>query len=290
MNNRKREGINIDEREFSDLDELIESIVERIKKEEREIYTERTLKEAYNPKNVGELNNPDGAARITGPCGDTMQIHLQLEGDRIIDSKFITDGCGASTACGSVVTEMVRGKTIEEAFMVEDTDVLSVLDGLPEANVHCALLAANTLRAALEDYKKNNKSNKEVIKEGGGDEGMKLCIPTLGTGGLEDLVSEHFGRAPTFTVVDMANSEVKVVENTGEHFGGVGNTPELVAGAGAEIMLCSGLGPRAISMFEQLGIEVYVGASGTVQDAINAFQAGELLEASDANACKEHLH
>ncbi len=119
---------------------------------------------------------------------------------------------------------------------------------------------------------------------------MKLCIPSLGNGGLEDLVSEHFGRAPTFTVVDMTNNEVNVVENTGEHFGGVGNTPELVAGAGAEIMLCSGLGPRAISAFEQLGIEVYVGASGTVKDAINAFQAGKLAEASDANACQSHRH
>ncbi|HUV79672.1 MAG TPA: NifB/NifX family molybdenum-iron cluster-binding protein [Candidatus Bathyarchaeia archaeon] len=119
---------------------------------------------------------------------------------------------------------------------------------------------------------------------------MKLCIPTLGTGGLGDLVSEHFGRAPTFTVVDMANSGVKVVENTGEHFGGVGNTPELVAGAGAEIMLCSGLGPRAISMFEQLGIEVYVGASGTVKDAVSAFQAGMLREATDVDACEMHRH
>ncbi len=119
---------------------------------------------------------------------------------------------------------------------------------------------------------------------------MKLCIPTLGSGGLSDLVSEHFGRAPTFTVVDVATNKVNVVENTGEHFGGVGNTPDLVAAAGAEVMLCSGLGPRAINMFEQLGIEVYVGARGTVQDAINAFQAGEFIEARDANACKEHKH
>jgi len=113
MDKRKREGTKIEEREFSDLDELVGSIEETIRKAEREIYTERTLKEAYNPKNVCALNNPDGAARITGPCGDTVQIHLQLDGDRIIDSKFITDGCGASTAFGSVVTEMAKGKTIE---------------------------------------------------------------------------------------------------------------------------------------------------------------------------------
>jgi predicted Fe-Mo cluster-binding NifX family protein len=119
---------------------------------------------------------------------------------------------------------------------------------------------------------------------------MKLCIPTLGRGGLEELVSEHFGRAPTFTVVDVTNNEVKVVENTGEHFGGVGNTPDLVAGAGADILLCSGLGPRAINAFEQLGIEVYVGASGTVKETISAFQAGLLHEVSDADACNMHRH
>jgi predicted Fe-Mo cluster-binding NifX family protein len=127
------------------------------------------------------------------------------------------------------------------------------------------------------------------IKKKGGKQ-MKLCIPTLGNGGLDDIVSEHFGRAPTFTVVDMVNNKVEIVQNTGEHFGGVGNTPDLVAGAGAEVMLCSGLGPRAISAFEQLGIEVYVGASGTVNEAIRAFQAGELTEVSDADACKMHRH
>ncbi len=119
---------------------------------------------------------------------------------------------------------------------------------------------------------------------------MKLCIPSLGTDGLEDYVSEHFGRAPTFTVVDMTNNEVKVMENTGEHFGGLGIAPELIAGAGTEVVICSGLGPRAINAFEELGIEVYVGACGTVRDAITAFQAGKLREATDADACIMHRH
>ncbi|MFZ2070255.1 MAG: iron-sulfur cluster assembly scaffold protein [Halobacteriota archaeon] len=138
---------------FSGLDELVASIEETISKEESEIYTEKTIEEAYNPKNAGELINPDGAARITGPCGDTMQIHIKVEGDRIMNSKFITDGCGASIACGSVVTEMVKDKTIEEAFKVEDKDILSILGRLPEESLHCPVLAVNTLRAALEDYK-----------------------------------------------------------------------------------------------------------------------------------------
>lgn len=96
------------DKEYSDLDELAASLEERISKEEKEIYTERTVEEAYNPKNVGVLENPDGAGRITGPCGDTMQIHLQVEDDTIEDGKFITDGCGASAACGSVVTELAK--------------------------------------------------------------------------------------------------------------------------------------------------------------------------------------
>ena len=150
---REKEALKIEDRAFSNLDELIGRIEETIKKGEREIYTDRTLEEAYNPKNVGELNNPDGAARITGPCGDTVQIHLKVEGDTIEDSKFITDGCGASTACGSVITELAKGKTVEEALKIKDKDVLSVLGGLPEENIHCTLLAADTLRAALDDYK-----------------------------------------------------------------------------------------------------------------------------------------
>jgi nitrogen fixation NifU-like protein len=138
--------------ETSDFDELIKNMEEEILEEEKEIYTEKTLEEAYNPKNVGELETPGGAARVTGPCGDTMQIHVKVEGDKIVDCKFITDGCGASMACGSVVTELAKGKSIEEALTVEDKDVLSVLGGLPEENIHCAVLAVDTLRAALVDY------------------------------------------------------------------------------------------------------------------------------------------
>jgi len=138
--------------ETFDFDELTKKIEEEILKEAREIYTEKTLEEAYNPQNVGELETPSGAARVTGPCGDTLQIHIKVEENKIIDCKFITDGCGASMACGSVVTELVKGKTIEEALTVGHKDVLSVLSGLPEENIHCSVLAVDTLRAALEDY------------------------------------------------------------------------------------------------------------------------------------------
>ncbi|RJS73011.1 iron-sulfur cluster assembly scaffold protein [Methanophagales archaeon] len=150
----------------SDFDELLENLQAEILKEEKEIYTERTLKEAYNPKNVGELKKPSGAARVTGSCGDTMQIHLKVKvkedlSDKIVDCKFITDGCGASVACGSVITELVKGKTIEKASMLTPESILAVLGGLPEENIHCAALAVDTLKAAIANY--SHSSNKLQI-------------------------------------------------------------------------------------------------------------------------------
>jgi nitrogen fixation NifU-like protein len=133
--------------ETSDFDELIKKVEEEILEEEREIYTEK------------KLGSPSGAARVTGPCGDTLQIHIKVEENKIVDCKFITDGCGASMACGSVITELVKGKTIEEAFRIGNKNVLSVLGGLPEENIHCSVLAVDTLRAALGDYKDKSKKN-----------------------------------------------------------------------------------------------------------------------------------
>lgn len=119
---------------------------------------------------------------------------------------------------------------------------------------------------------------------------MKIGIPTLGGSGLDERVSPHFGRAPTFTIVDTETGEVDVVPNTSEHRGGSGKPPEQLVRAGAHVMLCSGLGPRAITMFEQNGVEVFVGAKNTVRETINLWKAGKLQEATDKNACKRHRH
>ena len=119
---------------------------------------------------------------------------------------------------------------------------------------------------------------------------MKVCVPTYEMKELEDIVCEHFGRAPTFTIVNMENGEVSVIPNTSEHFGGIGLPPEALAKEGVHAMLCGGLGPKAVMMFEQAGIDVFVGASGTVRDMIKAWQEGRLSEATDENACKEHRH
>lgn len=119
---------------------------------------------------------------------------------------------------------------------------------------------------------------------------MKVCLPTMGQGGMNDMVSPHFGRAPTFTIVDIETKEVEVLPNTSEHMGGIKLAPEIVSEEGVQIMICSGLGSKAIQMFEQFGIEVFVGAAGTAKDMISAWKAGLLQKATEETACREHRH
>jgi predicted Fe-Mo cluster-binding NifX family protein len=117
---------------------------------------------------------------------------------------------------------------------------------------------------------------------------MKICIPTMGNRGLDEQVGEHFGRVPTYTLVDTETNEVQVLDNTSEHMGGSGYPPEIISRTGAEAMICSGLGRRAIGMFQELGIMVYVGAYGTVRDALKMWEGGQLQPATDENACRQH--
>ena len=128
--------------------ELEESVMEDM----RRVYTEEAIDHFLNPRNVGETQSPDGFGRVTGPCGDTMQIYLRVNNGRVTNATFWTDGCGPSIASGSMVTELVKGKSVAEAQRVTQDDVLDALGGLPEESLHCALLAANTLKAAIRDY------------------------------------------------------------------------------------------------------------------------------------------
>jgi predicted Fe-Mo cluster-binding NifX family protein len=121
-----------------------------------------------------------------------------------------------------------------------------------------------------------------------GVDSMKLSIPSMGDKGLEEQVGEHFGRVPNYTLFDTDTNEVEVIENTSEHMGGRGYPPDLLAQHGVNVMICGGLGRRAISMFEEYGIVVFVGASGKVKDAIKLWQSGQLQRATDENACAQH--
>jgi len=136
-----------------DFSALEESVIADMRK----YYTETVIDHFLNPRNVGEIQNADGFGRVTGPCGDTMEIWLKIKNGTVAEANFLTDGCGTTIVSGSIVTELVKGKTIPQALKINQEDVLDALGGLPEDSVHCALLAANTLREALKnclDFKK----------------------------------------------------------------------------------------------------------------------------------------
>lgn len=118
---------------------------------------------------------------------------------------------------------------------------------------------------------------------------MRIAVPTMGYGGLGEEVGEHFGRVPTYTIVDLSSDEVEVIDNTSEHRGGDGLPPQIIDAAGAQVMLVRGLGRRAISLFGELGIDVYVGARGTVKDAVEMYRREELELATLSDGC-DHDH
>jgi len=107
-----------------------------------------------NPRNVGELSDANGIGEVgNATCGDSMKIYIKVENDRIVDIKFKTFGCGAAIATSSMVTEMVKGKTLDEAMQVTNKAVAEALDGLPPAKMHCSNLAADALHKAIENYR-----------------------------------------------------------------------------------------------------------------------------------------
>ncbi len=118
----------------------------------REVYNETVIDHALRPRNLGEIAGASGFGRIIGSCGDTMEIWLKVERNTVVAATFATDGCGATLVCGSMLTELVRGKSLPLALGISQQGVLDALGGLPEGNKHCALLAVNTLREAIKDY------------------------------------------------------------------------------------------------------------------------------------------
>ena len=125
---------------------------EDVRGELEKLYGKMVIDHALRPRNHGMLSNADGFARITGPCGDTMEIWLKVKGSTIIAAAFSTDGCLTSLASGSMVTELAIGKSVPGALGISQQDVLYALDGLPADSEHCALLAANTLKEAIKDF------------------------------------------------------------------------------------------------------------------------------------------
>ena len=139
------------------LDDYAESLQKEINDKEKQIFSEKVIFEYNNPSNLGRMQNADGEAKVTGPCGDTMEIYFQVDMDRIIKVNFMTNGCGPTVACGSMISKLINGKKPEDVEKITPEDLITALDGLPEENEHCAKLTVDTLDEAIRKYKLNHK-------------------------------------------------------------------------------------------------------------------------------------
>ncbi|HJX72612.1 MAG TPA: Fe-S cluster assembly scaffold protein NifU [Candidatus Deferrimicrobiaceae bacterium] len=120
-------------------------------------YSAKVMDHFMNPRNVGEIEEASGVGEVGNPaCGDMMRLYLKVEGGKVVDAKFRTFGCGAAIASSSILTEMIKGKTIEEAEEITNQHVADALDGLPAVKIHCSVMAEEAVKAALEDYRKKN--------------------------------------------------------------------------------------------------------------------------------------
>ncbi len=130
------------------------------------MYSEKVMDHFMNPRNVGEIEEPSGVGTVgNAKCGDIMKIYLDIQDGIIQDVKFKTFGCGAAIATSSMATELVNGKTVEDALKVTNKAVMEALDGLPPVKVHCSVLAEEALQAALWDYAKKNNLEIEGLEE-----------------------------------------------------------------------------------------------------------------------------
>ncbi|HHF59066.1 MAG TPA: Fe-S cluster assembly scaffold protein NifU [Thermoplasmatales archaeon] len=122
------------------------------------MYSKKVMEHFLNPRNMGVIEDADGVGTAGNPvCGDTMTIYIKVKNGRIVDIKFQTFGCAAAIATSSMITELAKGKTIEEAEKITRDDVADALEGLPPIKMHCSNLAADALKAAIEDYRKKRR-------------------------------------------------------------------------------------------------------------------------------------
>jgi nitrogen fixation NifU-like protein len=126
------------------------------------LYSEKVMDHFKNPRNVGDMEDPDGVGHVGNPvCGDIMELYIKVNDGIIVDAKFKTFGCGAAIATSSIVTEMVKGKRIEEALKISNKAVAEALDGLPAVKMHCSVLAEEALKSAIEDYLEHHKQKEQ---------------------------------------------------------------------------------------------------------------------------------
>jgi len=152
------------------------------------LYNEKVMEHFENPRNVGEIAEADGVGQVGNPvCGDIMRISIKVKDDRIQDIKFKTFGCGAAIATSSMVTELVKGKTLDEALAISNRTVADALGGLPPVKMHCSNLAADALHLAIDDYRRRHgqgdgtdASVKDKVAAGSDEDKCPGCCGKIG--------------------------------------------------------------------------------------------------------------
>lgn len=123
------------------------------------MYNEKVMDHFSNPRNVGDIPDASGIGKVGNPtCGDIMAMYIKVENETIVDAKFKTFGCGAAIATSSIATELIKGKTIDDALKLTNKGIVEALDGLPSQKIHCSVLAAEALREAVKDYREKQKA------------------------------------------------------------------------------------------------------------------------------------
>ncbi len=135
------------------------------------MYSDKVMEHFNSPHNMGEIEDADGVGTVgNAKCGDIMRMYLKVEDGRIADVRFKTFGCGAAVATSSMATDLVKGKTLEEALTITNKAVMEALDGLPPAKIHCSVLAEEAIQAAIWDYAKKNGLHFDGLQEPTDDE------------------------------------------------------------------------------------------------------------------------
>lgn len=213
---------------------------------------------------------------------DTMEFEA-------VENPGITAVGGAGTQAARLlaarqVAALVTGNVGPNAKTILDAANIDVITGV-----------SGSIRDAAEGFRTRQPSPRVVSAADTAPESAaepqptRICVTTMGNAGLDELVGQHFGRVPTYTFVDGDTGQViEIVPNTSMHMGGEGYAPDLISAHGGNVMLCGGLGRRAVDLFEKKGITVHVGASGTVKQAIEQWKAGKLQLATSDTACREH--
>jgi nitrogen fixation NifU-like protein len=136
------------------------------KNRRRCMYSDKLMEHFRSPKNMGKMENPDGVGKVGNPvCGDVMYLYIKVKDNRVADIKWETFGCAAAIGTSSIITELAKGRTLEEAEKITKQDVADALGGLPPIKMHCSVLSTDALKEAIEDYRSKGKGKKKGVKK-----------------------------------------------------------------------------------------------------------------------------